>query len=56
MEGSMSILGQVRNRKLNFRTCPVLPLRDAVEAHKSLVTGDNIKGTMVFVVDKSLAA
>lgn len=52
----MSILGKVRHRELNPRTYPVLPLRDAVEAHKSLVTGDNIKGTMVFAVDKWLAA
>lgn len=56
MEDFMAILGKVRCGELNPQICRVLPLRDAVEAHQALATGNNVKGKMVFAVDEALAA
>ncbi|KAL1858306.1 hypothetical protein Daus18300_009924 [Diaporthe australafricana] len=51
----LAIVEKVQSGVLNPNISRLLLLRDAVEAHKSLVSGKDIMGKMVFIVDSALA-
>ncbi|OTA90620.1 hypothetical protein M434DRAFT_390237 [Hypoxylon sp. CO27-5] len=51
-----TILDMVRNGELRPTIAKLLRLSEAVEAHRLLISGTDVKGKMLFVVDEDLAA
>lgn len=51
-----AIVEKVRNGELDPVVVKLLPLSQAVQAHEMLISGTAIKGKMLFIVDKELAA
>ncbi|WYZ42125.1 hypothetical protein EsH8_V_001020 [Colletotrichum jinshuiense] len=51
-----TILELVRSGKLQPVIAKLFRLSEAVEAHRDLVSGENVKGKMLFIVDEELAA
>lgn len=51
-----AIVEKVRSGELDPVVVKLLPLSQAVQAHEMLISGTAIKGKMLFIVDKELAA
>lgn len=49
------LLAKVRSGALNPIFCKLHPLKEAVKSNEKLVSGDGVKGKMMFIVDAGLA-